>query len=171
MPPCPHGNEINMKEKKYKVRFHLAAGPNYQRWQVRHGDDVKYYDPEDVTLDMYGCQLRNQSKTAEGIYLGKSKTVCAWVQCDHLEVKSRHEHTLPDPKGFVAVQYNPRKAPHWFRDNYKNNVDNMRYLCLTTIGRLIVIPDIHEEWKLQQASRKTTQPSEVVQSEDHSTNK
>lgn len=171
MHSSPHGNAINMKDKLYKVRFHLAAGPNYQRWQVRCGDDVKYYDPEDVTLTMYGCTLRNQRKTAEGIYLGKNKTVCAWIQCEHLKVNSNHESFIPDPKGFVAVQYNPRKAPNWFRDNYKNNVDNMSFMCLTTIGRLIVIPDTNEQWKYNESNRKSTQTSQVVQSESDGTNK
>jgi|DEB0MinimDraft_10_1074344.scaffolds.fasta_scaffold00262_26 hypothetical protein len=159
-----------MKELKYKVRFHLAKGPNYQRWQVRYGDQVDYYDPEDVTLDMYGCKLCNQRKTAEAIHNGENKTVCAWVQCDHLEVKPRHEHTLPDPKGFVAVRYNPREAPYWYQDNRERNVDNMRYVCLTTIGRLIVIPDLHAEWKLHVANIEAEKSGEGKQSEDRGTN-
>jgi hypothetical protein len=62
-----------------KVRFHLGRGPNYQRWQVRFGDNPpEYFDPEDVILEMHNAVLRNQRGTAEKILNGENKT--AWGQ-------------------------------------------------------------------------------------------
>jgi len=30
----------------FKVRFHLAKGINYKKWQITHGKKVEYVDPE-----------------------------------------------------------------------------------------------------------------------------
>ena len=105
---------------KAKVRFHLARGQNYMRWQVKQGDSVQYYDPEDVILEMHEATLRNQRKTAERIMDGENKTVCAWVVKDF-------------------AHYNPRRRPYW-HDSKKNNLDNSKYKALATYGKLIVIP-------------------------------
>jgi len=120
-----------------KVRFHLAKGPNYQRWQVRDGQSVEYYDPEDVHLDMYNCKLRNQRKTAERIRSGENKTVCAWVECDRVEVRPRLHETMPDVNEFCL--YNPRKAPHWCNSR-NQDIDNKQYGRLVTFNRMIFVP-------------------------------
>lgn len=120
-----------------KVRFHLAKGPNYQRWQVKEGEDVQYYDPEDVILEMHGATLRNQRGTAERILSGGNKTVCAWVECENCVATPRKTHSVLDVQEFC--HYNPRRRPHWFNTK-RQNIDNMKYECLATFGRLIVIP-------------------------------
>jgi len=127
---------------KTKVRFHLAKGPNYQRWQVRCGEDVQYYDPEDVILEMHNAVLRNQRGTAERILKGENKTVCAWVECDTLVIKHRSQHAIPDTTGFC--HFNPRRRPHWF-DKRENDLDNTTYPMLATFGRLIFIPNQHDQ--------------------------
>ena len=49
-----------------KVRFHLAKGENYMKWQVKDANgDVQYLEPEQVSIKMYGCKLINQRGTAE----------------------------------------------------------------------------------------------------------
>lgn len=139
---------------KTKVRFHLAKGPNYQRWQVRKGDrEPVYYDPEDVILEMYNAVLRNQRKTAERIYDGQNKTVCAWVECDHLVVKRRHQHAIPDTAGFC--HFNPRRRPHWF-DKRENDLDNQSYSMLATFGRLIFIPENNDRTLQDHPSQAAT---------------
>tara|TARA_R100001440_G_scaffold16880_5_gene28606 strand:- start:6658 stop:7092 length:435 start_codon:yes stop_codon:yes gene_type:complete len=129
--------EESRKEEEMRVRFHLAKGPNYQRWQVRDGKEVEYYDPEDVHLDMYGAKLRNHRKTADRIRSGENKTVCAWVECERIEVQPRLFDGLPDVNGFCL--YNPRKAPHWCNSN-NEDIDNKEYQRLMTYGRMIFIP-------------------------------
>jgi len=122
-----------------KVRFHLARGPNYQRWQVKRGDDVRFYDPEDVILEMNGATLRNQRGTAERILAGENKTVCAWVECESCVVTPRGRSAVPAVQEFC--HYNPRRRPHWFNAK-RSDIDNTYYECLATFGRLIIIPKI-----------------------------
>ena len=71
----------------YKVRFHLGAGENFMKWQVKSPDGtVKFYKPEEVGILMTGCFLRNQKGTAEKIHAGANKTVCAWVEAQLVSV-------------------------------------------------------------------------------------
>tara|TARA_E500000318_G_C3564280_1_gene214944 strand:+ start:1338 stop:1757 length:420 start_codon:yes stop_codon:yes gene_type:complete len=126
-----------------KVRFHLGRGPNYQRWQVRFGDNPpEYFDPEDVILKMHNAVLRNQRGTAEKILNGENKTVCAWVECDHLEVRPRGQHYIPGAKQFC--HYNPKRRAHWFNNN-RQDIDNTKHELLATFGKLIIIPEYHED--------------------------
>tara|TARA_A100001391_G_C4957456_1_gene248920 strand:+ start:187 stop:606 length:420 start_codon:yes stop_codon:yes gene_type:complete len=126
-----------------KVRFHLGRGPNYQRWQVRFGDNApEYFDPEDCILEMHNAVLRNQRGTAEKILNGDNKTVCAWVECDHLEVKPRGQYYIPRAKQFC--HYNPKRRAHWFNNN-REDIDNTEHKLLATFGKLIIIPEYHEK--------------------------
>ena len=115
-----------------KVRFHLATGENYMKWQVRSGDSVTYYDPHEVSLRMTGCRLRNQRGTAERINAGENKTVCAWVECESVQVLP------PTPARSIidVVRYNPRKFPHWFNLALED-IDNHSFDALVTDSRLI----------------------------------
>ena len=130
-----------------KVRFHLGRGPNYQRWQVRFGDNApEYFDPEDVILQMHNAVLRNQRGTAEKILNGENKTVCAWVECDHLEVKPRGQYYIPRAKQFC--HYNPKRRAHWFNNN-REDIDNTKHKLLATFGKLIIIPEYHDNTSTQ----------------------
>ena len=122
-----------------KVRFHLANGPNKYRWQVRTGDEVEYYDPEDVILEMHNAVLRNQRGTADRILSGENKTVCAWVECDSVIVKPRGQFSVPDVKSFF--HYNPKRRVHWFNSK-RQDIDNTTHPMLATFGRLIIQPEI-----------------------------
>jgi hypothetical protein len=122
---------------KAKVRFHLGRGENYQRWQVKQGDSIEYYDPEDVILQMSNATLRNQRKTAERICNGENKTVCAWVECDGLTVLPSNPETAPAVQDFA--HYNPKRRPFW-HNTKREDLDNTNYQRLATYGRLIIIP-------------------------------
>jgi len=127
---------------KAKIRFHLAKGPNYQRWQVRVGNnDPEYYDPEDVHIDMYNCKLRNQRKTAERIGAGANKSVCAWIECESYQIRPRVYRGVPDVNEFCM--YNPRKAPHWCNSKLED-IDNKQYGRLMTFDRMIFVPLKHK---------------------------
>lgn len=118
-----------------KVRFHLAQGENYLKWQVKaetkEGVNTSYYDPEERSLIMYDCKLVNQRGTAEKIMGGENKTVCAWVQCEGISVfhpkLMREEEVEP-------IFYNPRTAPYW-RDKDGNDIDGERIKCIISKGR------------------------------------
>jgi hypothetical protein len=96
--------------KKTRVRFNLGAGRNYMKWKVEYPDGgVEYHHPTDVQLVMIGCTMKNHRKTAQKIYEGASKTVCAWVLCDSVQIKTR-DFESDNPN---RIRYNPRIQPNW----------------------------------------------------------
>lgn len=98
--------------KKIKVRFNLSRGKNYMKWKVEYPNKtVEYYDPEQVQLILTNAQLRNYKKVAEKIYNGANKSVCAWVLCDSVEIKTTDFKELND--SFDRIKYNPRIKPNW----------------------------------------------------------
>jgi len=126
---------------KYKVRFNLGRGSErYRKWQIKDGNgDVTHYEPEDVTLVMSGARLHNSPKTALKIFEGAHKTVCAWVECDWVDVV--------DTKAIVGtkdyhIRYNPRMSPHWNIDD--ENVDGSEYDLIYSSGRELYIP--YDTW-------------------------
>jgi hypothetical protein len=118
---------------KTRVRFNLGKGPNFEKWQVKCGDIVEYYSPEDYSLVMTDCKLRNQPRTAQRIHDGENKTVCAWIDCDSVAVY-RNEHANLRRMGFDFIAYNPKSKPFW-RDRKGDNVDNKTYKFLTSWKR------------------------------------
>ena len=101
-----------MMMKKIKVRFNLSRGKNYMKWKIEYPNKtVEYYDPEQVQLILTNAQLRNYKKVAEKIYNGANKSVCAWVLCDSVEIKTTDFKELND--SFDRIKYNPRIKPNW----------------------------------------------------------
>lgn len=95
-----------------KVRFNLSRGKNYMKWKVEYPNKtVGYYDPEQVQLILTNAQLRNYKKVADKIYNGANKSVCAWVLCDSVEIKTTDFKELND--SFDRIKYNPRIKPNW----------------------------------------------------------
>lgn len=111
-----------------RVRFHLAKGENYQKWQIVQGKSVLYFDPETVRLLMMNCRLRNRRGTADKIYAGADKTVCAWVECDALLMANI-------VKAGRQLQYNPRKCPHWTSPETESNLDGIFFPIIVSRGR------------------------------------
>lgn len=98
--------------KKIKVRFNLSRGKNFMKWKVEYPNKtVEYHDPEQVQLILTNAQLRNYKKVAEKIYNGANKSVCAWVLCDSVEIKTTDFKELNDL--FDRIKYNPRIKPNW----------------------------------------------------------
>lgn len=127
--------------KRFKVRFHLGKGKNYMTWQItdkKNNFYKDYYDPEKVDLIMYKCKLGNHEATARKIMNGESKTVCAWVECDMVDIAYKESPTYQEPNldGATQYKYNPRKWPHWNSDDVMN-ADNMKFAKLKTKGRKI----------------------------------
>lgn len=131
--------------KRFRVRFHLGKGKNYMMWQVRDRGlnksgvvATEYYDPDKVDIVMSKCLLGNQVSAARKIFEGANKTVCAWVDCDMIDVLY---HTSPtyeseDVSDKTQYKYNPRKNPHWFTDT-NFNCDGEKMPRMLTKGRNI----------------------------------
>jgi hypothetical protein len=112
-----------------RVRFHLGAGKNYMKWQITHWDGRKtYHDPATTTLTIYQGRLRNERGTAERIHAGASKTVCAWIEAEHVDV----DRGVSAVMGGTQASYNPRVAPHWVINGW--NADGRRFELMTTAG-------------------------------------
>lgn len=96
--------------KSIKVRFNLGAGKNFMKWKVEYPDgEVKYLHPTDVQLIMHDCTLKNYKKTAQKIFDGAEKTVCAWVLCKSIQIKTNNFKSDNE----YRIKYNPRVQPNW----------------------------------------------------------
>lgn len=108
--------------KSIKVRFNLGKGKNYLKWKVQYPDDkIEYHSPCEVQLLMNDCTLKNYKSVAQKIYNGGNKTVCAWVLCKSISIKS--DSFIQGDLDGGRVRYNPRVTPHWMLND--SNVDGM----------------------------------------------
>lgn len=115
-----------------KVRFNLGAGENHQKWKVTWADRTHVYlDPNRVSLIMRGCTLKNRHQSALKIFNGHSKFVCAWIECDDLQIVD------PVPVNGPQLKYNPRVKPNWMLAD--SIVDGARFDELVTNERNIFV--------------------------------
>lgn len=125
---------------KFRVRFNLGRGVNYMKWQVKNikTGEVMHFGPDDVFITMRMCTLKNNPETAKKIHEGANKRVCAWIECESVEIDFRK---LTKLDGYREVAYNPRKHPHWSRKVLSivedENIDNESFFMLQTMGRRI----------------------------------
>lgn len=117
---------------KIKVRFHLGRGANYMKWQVKYPNgDTIFLSPEEHSLVLNGCTVKNQHKTAQKIFSGANKTVCAWVLCDEITI---HSNTIKSVHSTSKeISYNPRVQPHWMLDG--RVADNEHFSIMYSINR------------------------------------
>lgn len=120
--------------KRYKVRFHLAKGENFMKWQVfdLKNNTKDYYDPDKRSIIMRDCLLGNHATTAKKIFDGDNKTVCAWVACEEVRVVD----SVPTIGELTHYKYNPRKNPHWHTDRLMN-ADNLKFNMMLTNKRKV----------------------------------
>ena len=123
--------------KRYRVRFHLAKGDNYMKWQVfdRQDNEKSYFDPDFKSILMKNCELGNQPATARKIYNGDNKTVCAWITCDDYQVVDNDRFKM-DTHALTHYKYNPKKNPHWFTDTHDNR-DGLKLDTMITQDRAV----------------------------------
>ena len=120
--------------KSIKVRFNLGRGKNYLKWKVTYPDgEVTYYSPDEFQLVMTECTFKNHKKTAQKIYDGDNKTVCAWILCKYIKVHT--DKSITDESN--RVRYNPRVQPNWVYND--KVVDDETSPQLHTIDRGVYI--------------------------------
>jgi len=136
----------------YKVRFHLGRGEHFMHWQIKSklntGDGtgakeiVDYVDPLDNQLAMLGCKLSLQPTAAQKIHDGANKTVCAWIECESVQVLEVNR-LKPNEQDY-RIKFNPRQNPEW-TDGYNNVVSGNEYEILFTNDRTLwVVGDAYE---------------------------
>ncbi len=116
--------------RKTKVRFNLGRGENYMKWKVEWPDGCVYLDPERFSLVMSGCKLHSNRASAERIYNGEAKRVCAWILCDSVEISEMNANEGE------KISYNPRIEPNWVYQG--TDVDGMKFDSLVTSGRSVL---------------------------------
>lgn len=114
----------------------VMSTPAYGAGKVEN--KVDYFDPNEGTLAMFGCRLRNQKGAANKINGGANKTVCAWIECERFEVS--HDFI---PVTFMdrSLNYNPRVEPHW-TDESGSDMDDTMHELLITKGRSVYAIDV-----------------------------
>jgi len=120
------------------------------KWQVKYlsedGDEdedkVSYVNPQDNQLAMLGCKLSVQPTAAQKINDGANKTVCAWIECEAVQVLSVNR-IKPNVNDY-RVHFNPRKKPDW-TDGYNNVVSGNQYEIIFTDDRTLwVVEEAYE---------------------------
>jgi hypothetical protein len=119
--------------RRFKVRFHLGAGENFMKWRVENVETgaVEFFDPKVYDLELEDCKLYNQKGSAEKIFNGDNKTVCAWVMVRKVATLIGGKCCFPDED---KVSYNPKVQPYW-RDQEGNNIDKKEIPMMETMGR------------------------------------
>ena len=136
----------------YKVRFHLGRGKNFMKWQVTSnlntGDGtgakhvVSYVNPQGNQLAMLGCKLSLQPTAAQKIHDGANKTVCAWIECESVQVLEVNR-LKPNEQDY-RIKFNPRQNPEW-TDGYNNVVSGNEYEIIFTNDRTLwVVGETYE---------------------------
>jgi len=116
-----------------KVRFNLSRGKNFMMWKIEYPNgDKEYLNPDEVLLVMDNALLKNYRKSAERIYNGGHKTVCAWILCETITILKPGNIK---PNDEYRISYNPRVCPNWIQNG--NNVDNFTFEKLISFGRSI----------------------------------
>ena len=123
-----------------EVRFHLLAGVNFRKWQVKvmQGSkkvSVQYFDPNETQLEMRGCRLANNLRKAIKVHKEQSKDVTGAVHCQEVVL------TRIPTEGLEKVFYNPIRDIHWRREGDAGEFawDDSTYSTLVTQGRQVFI--------------------------------
>ena len=121
----------------YKVRFNLGRGANYMKWLVHNMEtkERKYYDPEEVNLNLFDCRLINKRSTAIKIFEGANKSVCAWIECRHVEVDYNVKSKITREFAY-NIRYNPKVKPFWVSE-HGADLDHFVFPLLITEGKEI----------------------------------
>jgi thymidylate synthase len=119
--------------KRIKVRFNLSRGKNYMKWKIEYpSGEVEYCSPTDTQLIMKTCQLKNNRKTAEKIFNGEHKSVCAWILCEDIEVMYDKFKQLDVDPSNIQLKYNPRITPNWVL-NKMTDADGFKFNEIGTV--------------------------------------
>ena len=131
--------------RKIKVRFNLGRGKNYMKWKIESKSGVEYHYPEDVQLIMKNCILKNNSKTAQKIFEGENKDVCAWILCESIEINHKEHFSqvacnLIKYSTVYKLKYNPKVLPYWVtKEDSLHNLDNSEFKTIASSNKELFI--------------------------------
>lgn len=127
-----------MKTRNFRVRFNLSQGPNFMKWVVVTGEDrpenKQFFSPNEVSISMTDCVLKNYPTRANKIFAGADKEVCAWIECKDVSVILPIERCADSGD----ITYNPRITPYW-RNSLNTNIDNAHFESVVSCGRFLQV--------------------------------
>jgi hypothetical protein len=116
-----------------KVRFHLGAGKHFKHWRIQYPNGVvQYVHPDSCQLHLIEGELRNGKKTAQKIFDGGEKVVCAWVLCEEVRCRDMIYGLSGE-----AITYNPRVTPNWVFNG--KNADGHKFGFIYSIGNKLFV--------------------------------
>ena len=119
-----------------KVRFNLSRGKNYMKWKIEYPDGTKeYLSPETHRLFMRTALLKNYKKTAQKIFDGGEKVVCAWIMCESIQVVKMESTEINQSNSSIII-YNPRVAPNWVYKGF--DADGELFESIRTNGKIVI---------------------------------
>lgn len=126
----------------FKCRFHLGKDKDdsghsrEMHWRIEKMSCkiCSFTNPSDYGFVFHNAFLRNHKGTATKIHNGATKTVCAWIEAEAVELVLL-EHII---RSGVEVSYNPRKTPNWLLND--ENVDGRAFPKLVTDGKRVFLP-------------------------------
>lgn len=124
--------------KDYRLRFHLGAGTNFMKWQLRNKKEgiLKFFDTDEFYYIVVDGKLNNSRKVAEQIHGGSNKTVCSWISFSDGFMSN---DTIP---GLTRISYNPKINPFWSAVEYdQSNIDGFEGTIFIKNKSLYVIQD------------------------------
>lgn len=122
---------------RFKIRFNLGKGKNFMKWKIVELDGtINYHDPYDPSIGaiiITDGKLINKRKTAEKIYNGADKTVCAWIETSYYT----HYHSpIIVRENSLQIHYNPKIDPYWKFNG--ENVDGNVYNLILFQGKVYI---------------------------------
>lgn len=99
-------------DRNLRVRYHLQNGKHKNHWQFKNNSNklLFYIDPKTAVIRLTDCVLINKRSTADQIYCGKTKTVCAWINhSDHEILSNQYQPNME----LIRCNYNPKTNPFW----------------------------------------------------------
>lgn len=124
---------------RIKVRFNLGRGKNYMKWKIVHkSGTIEYMEPSTTQLVMRGCITKNNRKTADKIFNGEHKTVCAWILCDEIEIKQDTLESYDNDPNNIRLVYNPRDNPYWVLGK-GTPADGFKFNEIASMGRKLYV--------------------------------
>jgi hypothetical protein len=122
---------LKKESKMFKIRFHLGAGENFGKWQIKKPDGtVEYVDPEMHDILMWKGTLKNRKATAQKILDGAHKAVCAWIECEDYNICQN----MSMPNYWGEIKFNPKKCNHWTNEQY-GDLDGKTYTIIYSYGK------------------------------------
>lgn len=120
----------------FRFKVHLGKGLYYGWFQLKSlkTGETHYIKPDVECIALFNCKLKNRKKTAQKIFDGASREVCAWIECEWFELVTKKQAVSVLTDDAVKISYNPKNAP-FFCDQDGRDIDGTFFDRVVSIGK------------------------------------